>query len=102
MKTLLLALSLSCCTYSWASQSTTCQMHSGGNQSEVILSIGSDAVEVSMAGELLEACVLDSSSSYTLLVRCGEGEDATYFGVKGKSGKVYADFGKIADLKNCR
>lgn len=58
--------------------------------------------EVSMGGELLEACALDSSASYSILVRCGEGEDATFFGVKGRSGKVYADFGKIADLKDCR
>ena len=102
MKTLLLALSLTCCTSVWANQSTTCQMNSGGNQSEVILNVGADVVEVTMAGEVLEACALDSSSSYSLLVRCGEGEDATYFGVKGKNGKVFADFGKIADLKNCR
>ena len=102
MKTLLLALSLSCCTSVWASQTKVCQMHSGGNQSEVILRVEAEVVEVSMAGELLEECSLAASSSYNLLIRCGEGEDATYFGVKGKSGKVYADFGKIADLKNCR
>lgn len=102
MKTLLLALSLTCCTSVWANQTVSCQMQSHGNQSQLILTVMGQVAEVSMAGELLEACVLDSSSSYSLLVRCGEGEDATYFGVKGKSGKVYADFGKIADLKNCR
>lgn len=102
MKTLLFALSLSCCTLAWANQTTTCQMHSGGNQSEVILKVGTDAVEVSMGGEFLEACVVESSSSYNILVRCGEGEDATFIGVKGRSGKVFADFGKIADLKDCR
>jgi hypothetical protein len=77
-------------------------MHSRGNQSEIILKVLNQVVEVSMAGEMLESCEIESSSRYSLLVRCGEGEDATYFGIKGRSGKVFADFGTIADLKNCR
>lgn len=101
MKTFLLVVSLTCASVAWA-QRTECVMSSSGNEERVTLDVAAQGVLVSMAGEDLGVCQQISSSEFTLTVRCGLGEEATYFGVRGRSGRVYADFGKIADLKNCR
>lgn len=101
MKTLLFTLALVVSTAAWA-QRTECVMSSSGNEERVSLEASSQGVLVTMAGEELGFCQQVSSSEFTLNVRCGVGEEATYFGVRGRTGRVYADFGKIADLKNCR
>lgn len=101
MKTLLLFMSLTCATAAWA-QRTECVMSSSGNEEKVVLELAAQGVLVSMAEEDLGVCQQISSSEFTLTVRCGVGEEATYFGVRGRTGRVYADFGKIADLKSCR
>lgn len=101
MKTLLLFVSLTFTSIAWA-QRTECVMSSSGNEEKVSLEISPQGVLVSMAGEDLGVCQQITSSEFTLTVRCGAGDEATYFGVRGRTGRVYADFGKIADLRNCR
>jgi len=103
MKTAVLALSLIYSTTLWAiPKAANCQMHSRGNETNMTMNVSGDLVVIKMGDAEPDQCVLESNSIYDLLARCGAGDEAVYFGVKRNSGKVYADFGTIAQLKNCR
>lgn len=96
-------LALSYSVSVWAvPKAASCEMHSGGNQTLMGMTVNGDHVSIKMGDGDPDRCALESHASYDLHARCGSGEDAVYFGVKRSSGKVYADFGTIAQLKNCR
>ncbi len=103
MKTAVLALSLIYSSALWAiTKAANCQMYSRDNETAITMSVTGDQVVIKMGDAEPDQCVLESNSSYDLHARCGTGDDAVYFGVKRNTGKVYADFGTIAQLKNCR
>jgi|GEM_PF-3110438 len=103
MKTAVLTLSLLYSVSVWAvPKAATCEMHSGENQTHMGMVVNGAQVNIKMGDGDPDRCALESHSNYDLHARCGSGEDAVYFGVKRSSGKVYADFGTIAQLKNCR
>ncbi len=103
MKIAVLALSLIYSTTLWAvPKGANCQMYSRGNETPIAMEVSDQKVTIKMGDADPDQCVLDADSSYDLHARCGTGDDAVYFGVKRNSGKVYADFGTIAQLKNCR
>ena len=102
MKTLVLSLVL-LSQAAWAvPKSASCFMQSRGNETTFTMTVETDGVLVQMGDGEPDKCVLEDNSSYTLHARCGTGDDAVFFGVKGSSGKVYASFGTVATLKNCR
>lgn len=101
MKTLLAALLMACSTSLWA-QTVTCKMHSRGNEADLKLTTQDQKALVQMGTAEAEVCELEESSNYPLHIRCGTGEDAMYFAVKGSTGKVYASFGTVAQLKACK
>jgi len=95
----LLLLSLS----AWAApKSATCQMYSRNNEASLVITISGEAASVKMGDADAEQCVLANDASYDLHVRCGGEDEATFFGIKRRTGKIYADFGTIAQLKDCR
>jgi hypothetical protein len=103
MKTAVLALSLIYSSTLWAiPRAASCQMYSRDNETAITMNVTGDLVVIKMGDAGPDQCVLEPNSSYDLHARCGTGDDAVYFGVKRNSGKVYADFGTIAQLKNCR
>lgn len=103
MKTAVVLLSLSFSLSVWAiPKSANCQMHSRGNETAITMVVTGEQVSIKMGEADADECVLEVNSSYDLHARCGSGDDAVYFGVKRTSGKVYADFGTIAQLKSCR
>ncbi|MBY0518104.1 MAG: hypothetical protein K2P81_14440 [Bacteriovoracaceae bacterium] len=87
---------------SFAASAITCDMSSNGNTTQVQIIQGINSTSVLLGEEPVEDCVRISSVKYSPLVRCGSTEDAMYFGINGKSGLVYASFGTVAQLKNCR
>jgi hypothetical protein len=103
MKTAVLALSLIYSSSLWAvPKMATCQMYSRDNETAITMNVTGDLVVIKMGDAEPDQCVLESNAGYDLHARCGAGDEAVYFGVKRVSGKVYADFGTIAQLKNCR
>ena len=103
MKTAVLAFCLIYSSALWAiPKAATCQMFSRNNETTITMSVTGEQVVIKMGDAEPDQCVLESNTSYDLHARCGVGDDAVYFGVKRVTGKVYADFGTIAQLKNCR
>lgn len=103
MKTAVLALLLVYSASTWAvPKGANCQMHSRGNETAFSMGVTGEQVVIIMGDAEPDQCVLESNSSYDLHARCGSGDDAVFFGVKRTTGKIYADFGTIAQLKNCR
>lgn len=101
MKMLLTVLLMACSTSLWA-QTVTCKMHSRGNETDLKLTTQDQKALVQMGSAEAEVCELEESSNYPVHIRCGTGDDAMYFAVKGSSGKVYASFGTVAQLKACK
>jgi hypothetical protein len=84
-------------------QSRTCEMASGGNAAQIKLLSAPNGMLVQLSDEQEpDQCVVEASDDFDLLVRCGSGEDATFFGVRGSSGRVYESAGTIAQLRKCK
>ncbi len=83
-------------------QSRSCEMSFGGNSTRIKLVTTSSGALVHLSEEDPDQCVVEASDSFDLLVRCGSGDDATYFGVTGTTGRVFELSGTIAQLKKCR
>ncbi len=101
MKTLLTVLLMACST-SLLAATITCKMHSRGNETDLKLTIQDQRASVQMGLAEADTCELEESSNYPVHIRCGTGDDAMYFAVKGTSGKVYASFRTVAQLKACK
>jgi hypothetical protein len=103
MKILFVFMFTLCSSLALANVTKTCEMSARGNKTTIIISaVSATKATVQMDTEEADICDLEASSQYDLLARCGDAEDATYFGVKGSSGRVFEASGKIADLKKCR
>jgi hypothetical protein len=84
-------------------QSRTCEMSSGGNATKIKLLAAPNGMLVQLSDEQdPDPCVVEASHDFDLLVRCGSGEDATFFGVRGSSGRVYESAATIAQLRKCK
>jgi hypothetical protein len=101
MKMLLTVLLMACST-SILAATVTCKMHSRGNETDMKLSTQDQKASVQMGTSEAEICDLEESTNFPIHVRCGTGDDAMYFAVKGTGGKVYASFGTVALLKACK
>ena len=102
MKVLLLS-ALLFSSFSVFAQSRGCEMTSGGNSTAIKILATSGGMLVQLSeDEEPDQCVQETSSDFDLLVRCGSGDDATFFGVRGTSGRVYEKSGTIAQLKKCK
>lgn len=103
MKTSVSLLFLLVSISAWAvPKSAECKMYSRNNEAPLTITITGDVAVVKMGEADPDQCVLANDASYDLHVRCGAEEDATFFGIKRRTGKIYADFGTIAQLKDCR
>ena len=86
----------------------TCLMHSRGNEAQLVLTVNGGKVSVKVGDAPADECTLAESRSYDLLARCGDGEDdsedATFFGVRRTSGRVYTESPDttVSELRNCR
>ncbi len=90
-------------SFSVLAQSRSCEMTSGGNTTQIKLLSSSAGFVVQLSEEEEpDRCVQESSSDFDLLVRCGSGEDATFFGVRGTTGRVYVASGTISQLRKCK
>jgi hypothetical protein len=102
MKLFLLSFMLLVSLSAWA-QSRTCEMTSGGNATQLKLLVAPSGMLVQVSEEEEpDQCVVEASNDFDLLVRCGSGEDATFFGLRGSSGRVYGSAGTIAQLRKCK
>ena len=83
-------------------QTRSCEMSSGRNKTQIKLISNASGVLVQLSEEEPDLCELEESSDFELLARCGSEDDATFFGVKGSSGKVFEGSSTIALLRKCK
>lgn len=84
-------------------QSRGCEMTSRGNATQIKLLAAPGGMLVQLSEEEEpDQCIVEASSDFDILVRCGSGDDATFFGIKGSSGRVYESTGTIAQLRKCK
>ena len=89
-------------SFSVYAQSQSCEMTSGVNKTQIKLISNPQGVLVQLAEEEPDQCVLEISRNFDLLARCGNEDEATYFGIKGSSGRVFEGSTTIAQLKRCK
>ncbi len=103
MKTHILWLTLLCSQLVWAvPKGATCVMHSRGNEAQIVLEVTGDKVTVKVGEATADECQLAEDRNYDLLARCDDDEEATFFGVRRNSGRVFSGSDTVAELKNCR